>query len=505
MTMVFLALAVFGWQSLKKLPLNLMPDITYPSLTVRTEMEGAAPEEVEDLISEPVEEALGTVSDLVQISSTSSAGASEVVLEFAWDKNMDFAVLDVREKLDRVLFPKEAERPLILRYNPSLDPIMRIGVYGDLDLFELRELAEEEIKRELEGISGVASAQVKGGLEEEIRIEVDEARAARLGVTVLGVGEQLALQNINLAGGKLKEGKVEYLVRTLNEFLDPKEIEDIVVGGASGGADVVRLRDVASVRRDHRDRKTITRIGGREAVLVSIYKEADANTVAAVRAVRDKMAELFGEKAAAAPAPAGADKGLVRQVTLAANIPEGARYEVISDQARFIESAIAEVKDAAVQGGALSVLVLLLFLRDWRSTLILALSLPISVIITLIPMFALGTSMNIMSLGGLALGIGMLVDNGVVVIENIFRLREEGVPIRQAASRGVSEVSGPIISGTFTNVAVFLPIVFVEGVAGQLFWDFAVTVTFSVLASLLPALFLVPMLVAQQQALEEWA
>ncbi|MCA9773681.1 MAG: efflux RND transporter permease subunit, partial [Myxococcales bacterium] len=413
--MAFLAMAVFGWQSFIKIPRNLMPDITYPTLTVRTELEGAAPEEIEDLVSKPLEEALGTANNLVEVSSVSSAGLSEVILEFTWNTNMDFAVLDLRGKLDRVVLPKEAKRPIILRYNPNLDPVLRVAVFGAADLFELREVADDEIKRELEGITGVASAQVDGGLEEEIAVNIEEARAARLGISVESIAQRLAQENINLAGGQLKEGKVEYLVRTRNEFQDPAEMESIVVGGDPRSG-TIRLRDVAEVARSHRERKTITRIGGEEAVLLSIFKEADANTVTVVRSVRERLAAMFaGPRAAGAAAPeakGGKDAKLVRARDLSANIPSGMGYRTISDQAKFIESALNEVQSNALMGGILALLILMVFLRDARSTLIIGLSIPISIAITFVPMFAFGISLNVMSLGGLALGVGMLVDNG---------------------------------------------------------------------------------------------
>ena len=503
--MAFLATAVFGWQSFVKIPLSLMPDITYPTLTVRTELEGAAPEEVEDLVSKPIEEVLGTVGDLIEISSVSSAGVSEVVLEFSWDKNMDFAVLDVREKLDRVILPDEAERSVILRYNPALDPVMRAGVYSDgdkRDLYSLRTITEDEIKRELEGLTGVASAAVRGGLEEEIVVDLNESRAAQLGITVDAIASVLAEQNINLAGGKLKERKTEYLVRTRNEFVDPAEMADIVIGG-SAEFGVVRLRDVATVERSHRERETITRIGGREAILVSIYKEADANTVATVRAVRECLDELFAhlkpklDETKKTGKMTGKMESLSRKRTLAANIPDDLGYRVVSDQADYIEAALAEVRDTAVLGGILALAVLFVFLRDLRSTLIIGLAIPVSIVITFVPMFAFDVSLNIMSLGGLALGIGMLVDASIVVLENIFRLREQGLEPREAADRGVGEVASAITSSTLTTIAVFFPIVFVEGVAGQIFKDFALTVTFSLLGSLVTALYLIPMLASR--------
>lgn len=521
MAMVFLGAVVFGLKSYQQLPLNLMPDLSYPTLTVRTEYPEAAPEEVENFVSRPLEEALGTVSDLVEIRSVSSAGLSEVMLEFTWGTDMDFASLDVREKMDRVQMPEEVERPMILQYNPALDPILRVGLYGDLDLAGLRRIAEKEWKREIEGLPGVASVKIKGGFEEEVLVEIDEARLAQTGLTMSQVAQRLAQENINLAGGSLREGGTQYLVRTLNEFADPEEIAAIVVGrrggqekgaraapsvasevppglaGRSGGLGQgdaeIRLRDVATVRWARKKQQVITRINGLESVELEVYKEADSNTVRVAGAVKKALGL---EKADRGPAKGEPGKPDFR-ARMEREYP-GIRTEVISDPARFIASAIGEVRSTAVQGGVLAFLILLLFLRDWKSTLIIGVSIPVSVVATFIPMMIFGVSLNLMSLGGLALGVGMLVDNSIVVLESIFRCREEGDPAVQAANRGVGEVGAAILASTLTTISVFFPIVFVKGIAGQLFRDLALTVSFSLLASLLVAFYLVPMLASRQ-------
>ena len=525
--MVFLGLIVFGAKSYNQLALNLMPDISYPTITVRTEYPEAAPEEVETLVSRPVEEALGTVNNLVEISSTSSAGLSDVVLEFTWDSNMDFVALDVREMLDRVFLPREAGKPMILRYNPSLDPIMRLGLYGGENLYEARAIAEDEIKPELEGLGGVASVKVKGGLEEEIIVEIDEARASGLGLSLASIGQRLAQENVNLAGGSLKEGGAEYLIRTLNEFRDLEEIGNVIVGrlggsqllfqgaampgiampgvagggGISGGGGVdIRLRDVARLRRGHKKREVITRINGRESVEIEIYKEADSNTVAVAGAVKEKLA--LAEPGRSAGGVRGPENtGSIESGRMGRSLLDrfpSVRVEIISDQSRFIKEAINEVKTTAALGGVLALVILFLFLRDLKSTLIIGASIPVSIIATFVPMFGLDITLNIMSLGGLALGIGMLVDNSIVVLESIFRCREEGDSVVEAAGRGIGDVAGAITASTLTTIAVFFPIVFVKGIAGQLFNDLALTVTFSLLASLLVAVYLIPMIASRR-------
>ena len=509
--MVVVAVAVFGAVSYRRLALTLMPDLSYPKLTVRTEYPGAAPEEVEDAISRRVEQALGVVSNLAGLSSISKAEMSDVILEFAWGTDMTIATQEAREKLERVHLPEDAERPLILRYDPALDPILRLGLHGDRSLVELRRIADEEIKRGLESVSGVAAVRVKGGLEEQVLVEIDEKQLAILGLSISRINSQLAQENINLAGGRLKEGQTEYLVRTLNEFANVEEIGEIVIARPSGVE--VRLRDVATVRKTHKEREVITRIDGTESVEIEVHKEADANIVAVAAAVRDR---IFGSrkqreyvKALETKKPPRAKPGkkgkgpspevIRKRMTdfLSHSTPAGVKIEVLSDQSVFIRNAIAEVRDAALLGGLFAIVVLYLFLRQITSTLIVGVSIPISIVATLGPMHMFGVSLNIMSLGGLALGVGMLVDNSIVVLESIFRCREEGDGLTAGAVRGTSEVGGAVVASTLTTIAVFFPIVFVEGIAGQVFGDLAMTVVFSLLASLAVALFLIPMLASR--------
>ncbi len=522
--MVVIGVVVFGWISYKQLPLNLMPEISYPSLTVRTEYAGTAPEEMETTISRPVEQALGVVDNLVSLSSISKADQSDVKLEFTWDADMNKATSDVREKLDHVFLPEEVKRPLILRYDPSLDPIMRLGLYGKASLFYMRYLAEEELKRILESVEGVAAVKIKGGLEEEIRVEMDEQKLTLIGIDIQQVKTRLAQENVNLAGGNLKEGQTEYLVRTLNEFKNIEEIAEVVIGTWNGRE--IKIRDVGVVKRTNKDREIITRINGQESVEIEVYKEADANIVAVAKRVADKVfgtaaqqafvqqleqsnkeqAEKTDEEAKDSEkkkspdeTPPGDDLR-TRMMTnyIAYNLPEGIQIDKLSDQSIFIENSVNEVKKTAIIGGILAIIILFIFLRNFTATMIVGVSIPISIIATFAPMKMFDVSLNIMSLGGLALGIGMLVDNSIVVLESIARCREEGDNLIQATIRGVGEVGGAVFAATLTTVAVFFPIVFVQGVAGQIFGNLALTVVFSLLASLAVALFLIPMLSSRQ-------
>jgi hydrophobic/amphiphilic exporter-1 (mainly G- bacteria), HAE1 family len=508
--MVFLAAVVFGVFSCARLPVTLMPELTYPTLTVRTEYPGAAPEEVENDVSRPIEEQLGVIGGLRRISSISRAGLSDVVLEFAWDADLADGTQDTLERLDLVLLPQGAEQPLILHYDPSLDPVMELslsspeagGFEGEEGLRRLRRIAELQVKRALEPIKGVAAVRVRGGLEEEIHVLLEEDKLARTGLSPSRVIERLRQENVNVAGGTIEEGRTEYMVRTLNEYQDLGQIEETIVATVDGRD--VRMRDLGRVVRSQRDREIVTHTDGAESVQIDVFKEADANIVALTSRVKTAVGEIrtpeeqAAEEAQTAEA-AGAGEG-VAEGALAQRLfdDEGVKLAVIADRSTFIEGSISEVRNAALFGGLLAVVVLFVFLRNLRTTAIIAVSIPISLAVTFAPLHLLGVSLNIMSLGGLALGIGMLVDSSIVVLESIFRCREEGDDVMTAAVRGTAEVRGAVIASTLTSIAVFFPMVFVEGIAGQAFGDLGLAVVISLLASLAVAVFFIPMLASRR-------
>lgn len=516
--MIFLAAVVFGFFSYGRLPVTLMPELSYPTLTVRTEYPGAAPEEVENDISRPIEDALGVVGGLTRISSVSRAGVSDVVLELSWDTDMSDALQDTLEKLDLVFLPSEAERPLILRFDPSLDPVMELSLSGQGERFagedglrRLRRIAELQVRRALEPIRGVAAVRLRGGLEEEIHVLVDEEQLRRTGLSITRVINRLRQENVNVAGGTIKEGRTEYMVRTLNEFQSLDQISDVVIARIDGRD--VRLRDLATVEVGHKEREIMTRTQGSESVQIDIYKEADANMVAMAKRVRDALGDFDRARFVDEQKGGGKEKekklsfgkssedqGFDRGAGLTQQLfkSEGSLLEVVADRSIFIDSSIREVRSTAVIGGLLAVLVLFLFLRNARSTAIVAVAIPISLLVTFAPLNLLGVSLNIMSLGGLALGIGMLVDSSIVVLESIFRCREEGDDVVTAAVRGTQEVRGAVIASTLTSIAVFFPMVFVEGVAGQAFGDLGLAVVISLLASLVVAVAFIPMLASRR-------
>lgn len=474
--MFTLAVMLFGMVGFSRLSVSLLPDLSYPTLTVRTENPGAAPAEIEQLISKPIEESVGVVKGIRKVHSISKAGQSDVVIEFEWGTAMDFATQNVREKLDIIGLPIDVQRPVILRFNPSLDPIIRLGLSTNNTnaraLKQVRTFAEQEIKRQIETISGVAAAQLGGGLQQEIQVVFDQEKAAQRGITAQSIVSRIQSENINMSAGRVYDGQQEYLVRTVNQFVSLAQLGNMIIKQEEGRT--IYLKDIAQVIDGEKERTDITRVNNNEAIELAIYKEGDANTVSVAKAVNAKLTDL--EK----------------------SLPEGLSFTVIYDQSEFIVNAVDEVKSAAIMGGVLAMIVLYLFLGNFFNTVIISLAIPVSIVATFNLMFANDISLNIMSLGGIALAVGLLVDNAIVVLENIARYREKGLGIVQAAVRGTEEVSGAVTASTLTTLAVFFPLAFVTGFAGQLFSDQAITVTFALLASLAVALTLIPMLASRQ-------
>lgn len=477
-SMFFLAVILLGLISYPRLPIDLLPDVSYPRLVVYTAIPQTSSIEVERLITERVEAQVASVPGVDALSSVSRDGVSLVTLRFQWGTDMDMAMLNVRERLDQVrqALPVTASRPQILRVDPSSEPIMVLSVAG-ADLWETKELANNVFRRRLEQLDGVAQAQVSGGLEREIQVEVDLDLLEANDLTMQRIAQALDAANRASAGGTILEGRTRYPLRTLGEFRSVAEIADVVVAdpqSPTGSRRTIRVGDVARVVDGFADRDVLARYNGRESVGILLYKEPGANTVQVARQVERVVALLRDEFPA---------------VTL----------DVASSQAGFIADSIDNVVSALLLGGILAFLVLFLFLREPRYPVAVALAIPISVVATFVLMWAFDVSLNIMSLGGLALGVGMLVDNSIIVLENIFRHQEEGASPEGGAGEGAREVAGAITASTLTTIAVFGPIIYVEGVAGELFRDLSLAVAFSLLASLAVALTLLPMLAARFQ------
>ncbi|UCX04827.1 efflux RND transporter permease subunit [Shewanella glacialimarina] len=473
--MFMLAVMLFGMVGFSRLAVMLLPDLSYPSVTIRTAYDGAAPVEIEQLVSKPIEEAVGVVKGLRKISSISRSGMSDVVLEFEWGSNMDMASLEVREKLDTIELPLDINKPLLLRFNPNLDPIMRLAFSvpdaSEKNLKQMRTFAEEELKRRLEALSGVAAVRLSGGLEQEVHILLNQQKLSQLNLNADDIKQRINQENINLSAGKVIQSDKEYLVRTLNQFNSLEELGNVII--FRNDQTLVRLNEVAEISDAYKERSDITRIGDVESIELAIYKEGDANTVTVAKKLQAELA-------------------------LINKADENKQLNIIYDQSEFIESAVNEVTSSALIGSVLAMLVIYLFLRNIVATLIISISIPFSVIATFNMMYFADISLNIMSLGGIALAIGLLVDNAIVVLENIDRYQSQGMSKIEAAVTGCKEVSGAIFASTLTTLAVFVPLVFVDGIAGALFADQALTVTFALLASLFIALTAIPMLASRQ-------
>lgn len=472
-SMAAFIVVVVGLFALSRLPIDLLPNVSLGTITVRTNYPNASPEEMERLITERIEEAVSLVSGVTEITSESAEGTSSVRVRFAWGMNMDAATNELRDRLDRVIpnLPDDADRPQIFKFDISNAPIVMLGVNSPLDPLELASLIDNQVLYRFERLPGVASVDVWGQFTREIRVELDAARVMALGLPLDTVISALRSANINLPAGEIDRGQFEVTVRTPGEFTSVDEIRDTVVFTGENGT--VRVRDIATVLDTHADISRIVRINGQRGVRMGVRKQSEANTAQVARAV---LAEI--------------DR-------VNADFPQ-IQITPVVDQGQYIQRSITNVGRSILYGGALAVFVLLIFLRNIRSTLVIAVSIPVSVIATFALIYLGGYTLNLMTLGGLALGIGMMVDNSIVVLENIYRRRhEEGEQRAVAAIAGAGEVATAIVASTVTTLVIFLPLAFTRGVTGALFQQLAIVVAFSLIVSLFVALTIVPMLASR--------
>ncbi|MCP2520317.1 efflux RND transporter permease subunit [Candidatus Aminicenantes bacterium AC-708-M15] len=471
--MFFLAIVLLGFVSLRELSVDLLPDISYPKISVITEYPGVAPEEIETLITSPLEAVVSTIPGLRKVESISKEGVSFMTLEFDWGTDMDFAILHTREKLDnaRYSLPEDAGRPTIILLDPQSKPIMILALSGERSLVELKEFAEELIKPRLEQIEGIASVEIAGGVEREIQVEIKPELLSLYQLSIDEIARKIDSFNRNLQGGTIRKGRFKYAIRVVGEFESIDEIGNIPLKTVPGG--VIRLKDIAFIKDSIKERLGLTRLNGKESIGLLVYKESGTNTVKVTKKTREVLKQIREENP---------------QINL----------EVIMEQAEFIENSINSVLNSIIIGAILAFFVLFLFLQDLRTPVIIAISIPISIIATFNILYFSNISLNIMSLGGLALGVGMLVDSSIVVSESIFRHQKEKGNLIEAAYIGTKEVGMAVTASTLTTISVFLPVIYVHGVAGQLFKDQALTVTFSLLCSLFVSLTLLPMLASRE-------
>ena len=469
-TMLFLAIIGIGIVSLLRLSPELLPDIEMPIAGVIATYSGVGPEDIENLVTKPIEGAVATITNVSELTSIVREGQSMTLIEFAWGTDMDIAAADIREKIDliRRFLPEEVEKPMVIKFEPTMMPVMVMTLSGELPPWELRRIAEDEISPRLERIEGVASTTPMGGLKREIQVNLDRRRLEAYGVSVNAIAQALGAANLAYPGGKVGVGTRDYTVRTRGEFETVKQIENVVISYANAAP--IRIGDIAEVKDAFEERLADTRINGIPGIAIMVQKTSGAVTVDVSNRVKKELARIEKE------------------------LPTGVVAGIVMDQATYINKVVGNVVQVAILGTILAVLVLFGFLVNFRSTAIIAVAIPISIIGTFVVMDVLGITLNMISMMGLALAIGMLVDSAIVVLENVFRHREEGMPMREAASFGTGEVAIPIIASIITTISVFLPIILIPGMIGIMFRDLAITVPVSLLVSLFVALTLIPLL-----------
>jgi HAE1 family hydrophobic/amphiphilic exporter-1 len=478
-SMVVICVVLLGIVSLSKISVDLYPDIKFPVAIAVTEYPGVGPEEIESMVTKPLEETLGTVQNVDRIQSQSVAGQSIAIVWFNWGTDMDFATLQMREKIDIIkgYFPDEVSDPMVFKMDPAMMPVVQMGLSGGRDLMDLKKIAEDVVKPRLERLEGVASITITGGFIREIQVLCDPVKLGGYGIGLNQISQALKGENMNVAGGRVTEGKKELYVRTLGEYTSLDDIKNVKISLPAGGS--IYLHDVAQVHDTIAEQRQYTRMNREPSVGIHVMKASQANTVKVSERVQQALDQISQE------------------------IPGNVKAETVFDQATFIRQSIKSVSSHAVSGAILAMLVIYLFMRNLRSTLIIGLSIPISIIAIFSVLYLNGLTLNMMSLGGLALGIGHLVDCSIVVLESIYRYRENGYGFIDAAIKGANEVAMPVIASTLTVIAVFLPIVFVEGMAAMFFRELALTVSFSQGVALLVAITLVPMLASKLLLVQE--
>lgn len=468
---MFVVVAILlGFISLRDLKVDLFPKMELPIAVIATSYSGAAPQEIEELITKPIESTVATIEGLDTIQSVSQPSSSLVIMQFDFGRNIDDALYDIREKIDQIagFLPDGANRPMVMRIDPNSMPVIMASLTG-APLNELQDIAELEVQPALERVSGVASAPITGGIEREIQVNLNESMLSAFNLSGSEVGAALGAENRTISAGTVKSGSHDVQLRVVGEYTSVDDIKNTKI--TLGNGETVKVSDVAEVVDTFKEQSMTSMVNGEETLVFSIMKQSDANTVEVAEEIEKAMAKL-NEKFA--------DRGL--------------KMTTVIDTSVYITDSIDSVINNMVVGGLLAAIILLLFLRSIKATLVIAISMPIAVISTFTLMYFTGETLNIISMGGLALGIGMMIDSSIVILENIFKKRHEGLSVKEASSIGASELAPAVIASTLTTAAVFLPVVFVDGLASQIFRPLALTVVFSLTASLIAALTLVPML-----------
>ncbi len=472
--MLYMLIIGFGFFSFSQLKLDLYPDITFPVVAVLTQYQGVSPKDIETLVSKPLEGAVSQVKGVEKVTSNSANGASIIIIEFTWGTDMDQAEYDVRKYIDMVrdYLPDDADDSIIFAFDPSLTPILFMGISSDtIDQAKLRKIITDEFEPRVERIEGVASVETNGGLEREIQIKVNPDKLFLYNISIDKIVNAIRYENLQLPSGQIEDGQLEFSIRTVGEFTEVEQIENVVVGFS--GMTPILVKNVAKVIDSHKEQRNIIRNNYRNGLVMLVNKQSDANTVATCRRILRELPGIYKK------------------------LPEGIDYGIIFNQEEFIQKSISNLSTTAMQAFLVSGLVLLMFLRNLRASIIVAVSIPTSVIATFAVMQQAGITLNIISMAGLALAIGMLLDNSIVVLESIFIQYEHGHDSKESAIKGCSEVAMAITASTLTTLAVFVPILFVPGIAGVMFNDMAITICFSLTVSLIIALTLIPLLTSR--------
>ncbi|MBN2716113.1 MAG: efflux RND transporter permease subunit [Deltaproteobacteria bacterium] len=475
--MVFVIVLGAGLFSLSRLKIDMYPDMEYPMVAVMTSYTGASPEDIETLVSRPIEEGLGEVEGVEKLSSSSKRGTSVVSAEFDWGTDIDQAETEVRRALEMVegRLPDDADDPIVFAMDPNMQPSIIFALNGPMSLDDLRKLAEDDISQQIERIPGVASVDVSGGSEREIHVTVDPTRLSALGLNINTILGAIYQDNTQEPGGAIEQGRMDFTIQTEGRYQSVDEIGETVVAQHNGadGIQIIRLKDVATIDDGFEETQRIIEVNGKPSVWIQVRKQSGANTVEVCESVQAKMPQILK------------------------NVSSNIETRTVYDQSQFINDSMGNLSSTGLTAIAISFVVLLVFLRSFRSALVVASAIPFSLLATFFLMDQSNMTLNIISMAGLALAVGMLVDNGIVVLENIFRLREEGMPIREAAAKGASQMGTAIVASTLTTVSVFIPILFVEGIAGVLFKDMALTICFALVTSLLVAMTFVPLVASR--------
>ena len=471
-TMASLIVIILGTISLYRLSIDLMPDITYPTLSISTDYENASPEEIEELVTRVIEEAMSAVPGVEEVNSVSIEGASSVRVTFAWGTNLDAAANDIRDRLDRIInrLPDDAERPRLRKFDLASFPILILGAASNLDPIQARKIIDDQVKYRIERIPGVASLDVRGGLDREIHVYLNPEKIKALGLPIDRILTRIKDENVNLPAGSLDQGLLEVTIRIPGIYTSLDELRSTVIAIREGVP--ILLGEIAEIEDSWEKVRRIVRIDGKPGIRMSINKQSGTNTVEVANAVLKELESVNRD------------------------IPQ-IKITPIIDTSDYIKRSITNVGKTVLYGGVLAIFALLLFLRNIPSTAIIATTIPISIIATFSLMYFGGFTLNLMTLGGLALGVGMLVDNAIVVLENIYRLRETGMEAEQSAVTGSQEVMAAVVASTLTTLVVFLPLIFVRGMSGVMFKQLSYVVAFALTCSLAVALTLVPMLASK--------